>query len=159
MYDKTSPQGNKVPFIDTVLGATLPAVRTSGKKPRELAPLTLAYIGDTLYDLYVRTYLIENTDHKVHGLHMLSKRMVCAEGQARAFYAVQDMLTDEERDIFKRGRNAHIGTVPRHASIGDYRAATGFEAVLGYLLLSGEDERAAELMQAAIAATTPLNKE
>ena len=145
-------------IIETVRRAFLQdeSEPASAKKPREHSPLTLAYIGDTVYDLFVRAYLIENTDFKAHGLHMLSKRMVCAAAQAKAFESVKEILTDDERDAFRRGRNAHIGTVPKHATILDYRTATGFEALLGFLLLSGRDLRIVSLMRLAISATSPL---
>jgi len=116
------------------------------KEPRLASPLVLAYIGDTVYDLYVRSYWIFKSDLGAHGLHMACAKMVCAAAQAKAFRRIEGELTEEETGIFKRGRNAHMGTVPKNASIGDYRAATGLEALLGYLYLSGRDERINEIM-------------
>jgi len=116
----------------------------------QAAPLTLAYIGDTVYDLYVRTLLLQKSDAAVHSLHMMATKLVRASAQARVSERLLPLFTEQEAAVFRRGRNAHIGTVPRSASIGDYRAATGLEAVLGYLFLKGEDARIRELMTAAL---------
>ena len=124
----------------------LPGLPEAGRAPGQLSPLTLAYIGDTVYDLYVRTLLVETTDATAHGLHLQAAGRVCAAAQAAAFRRVAPLLTEEEQQVFKRGRNAHMGSVPKHASIADYRAATGLEALLGYLYLSGRDARLTELM-------------
>ncbi len=120
------------------------------KDPRLLSPLVLAYIGDTVYDLFVRTSAIERSDFGVRGLHGLSAGLVCAQAQAAAYHRIADMLTEAEQDVYKRGRNAHMGTVPKHASITDYRTATGLEALMGYLYLLGDDERLKTLMRAAL---------
>ena len=106
------------------------------KNPRLMNPLVLAYIGDTVYDLYVRSWLIEGSDATAHGLHVM----------AAGAMAIMEQLTEDELYIFKRGRNSHMGTVPKHAEMSDYRAASGLEALLGYLFLSGEDGRIRELM-------------
>lgn len=118
--------------------------------PVHLPPLTLAYIGDTIYDLYVRTYLINENDMSPHGLHIGSVRLVRASRQANVAKSILPLLNDTELSIYKRGRNAHIGTIPKSASIMEYRAATGLEALIGYLYLSGEDERLNELMGIAL---------
>ncbi len=123
------------------------------KDPRMVSPLVLAYIGDTVYDVFVRTLVIQKSDLGVRGLHGLSAGRVCAAAQAAAYRRVADMLTQEESDIYKRGRNAHMGTVPKHASITDYRTATGLEALVGYLYLAGRDERLQALMRAALMET------
>lgn len=116
----------------------------------QCAPLTLAYVGDTVYDLYVRTYLIDTLDATPHGLHMAAAKLVCAAGQTAAFRRVEGVLTPQEQAVYKRGRNAHSGTLPKHASVSDYHTASGFEALIGYLYLSGEDARIAQLMQLAL---------
>ncbi len=117
------------------------------KDPRQMSPLVLAYIGDTVYDLYIRTSLVSTSDLAVHGLHRLASTRVCALAQARAYHAIAESLDDEENSVYRRGRNAHMGTVPKHAAITDYRAATGLEALFGYLYLMGRDERLTELMR------------
>lgn len=113
----------------------------------QIAPAVLAYIGDTVYDLYVRTALIHASAAGNHTLHLRSAERVNAAAQAAAYRAVEPQLTEAERDIWRRGRNAHSGVVPRHASAADYRAATGFEALVGYLYLTGGDARLTELMR------------
>lgn len=126
-----------------------------GRDAAQTAPLTLAYIGDTVYDLYVRTLLLHQSDSTVHGLHLLASGMVRASAQAQASERILPLMTEQEAAVFRRGRNAHLGTVPRSASIADYRAATGMEALLGYLYLKGDDARIRELMRAALLHETP----
>ena len=115
-----------------------------------LPALTLAYIGDTVYDLYVRTLLVRRRPAGAHALHVAAAGQVCAAGQAAAFRRVEPLLTGEELAVYRRGRNAHSGTVPKHASIADYRVATGLETLVGYLYLTGNDARLGELMQTAL---------
>lgn len=117
------------------------------KDPTQLAPLSLAYIGDTVYDLFVRTLLIETTTLTVRDLHTRAAKLVCAKAQAEAFRRIEPTLSEDELAVFRRGRNAHIGTVPKSASIMDYRTATGLEALVGCLYLSGENDRLIEIMR------------
>ncbi|MBR4435344.1 MAG: Mini-ribonuclease 3 [Clostridia bacterium] len=117
------------------------------KDPTQLAPLSLAYIGDTVYDLFVRTMLLDSTTLTVHGLHQRAAKLVCAKAQAAAFRRIEPMLTESELSVFRRGRNAHIGTVPKSTSIMEYRTATGLEALIGCLYLSGENGRLGEIMK------------
>ncbi len=121
-----------------------------GADPLALPALTLAYLGDTVYDLYVRTVLAETLHAQVHTLHLAAAKCVCAKGQADAFRRIEPLLSEEELSAFRRGRNAHSGTVPKHADVRDYRVATGLEALLGYLYVKGADARIAELMRAAL---------
>ena len=125
----------------------LPEPRGEMKDPTQLGPLVLAYIGDTVFDLYVRSMLIANTDLTAHGLHIAAAKRVCASAQAICYKKAEHMLTDEEAAVFRRGRNSHMGTIPKNASIGDYRAATGIEAVIGWLYLKNRDGRINELMR------------
>lgn len=118
--------------------------------PLSLPALTLAYLGDTVYDLYVRTALAENLRLPMRALHLEAAKHVCAAGQAQAYRRIADHLTESEQAAFRRGRNAHSATVPKHADVRDYRVATGFEALLGHLYLLGEDERIGELMRLAL---------
>lgn len=128
---------------------------------RQLPALTLAYIGDTVYDLYIRTQLVHTVDGNAHALHMAASKLVCAAGQAAAFRRIEPRLTEEELSVFRRGRNAHNGTVPKNAHISDYRIATGLEALIGYLYWTGQDARLTELMRAATetAAEIPIENE
>lgn len=116
-------------------------------KAAQLPVLNLAFVGDTVFDLYVRTMLTVNVDAKVHELHLLSTKRVCAKGQTESFRKIEPLLSEEELGIYKRGRNSHLGTVAKNASISDYRTATGVEALIGYLYLMGRDERLTELMK------------
>ena len=127
--------------------------------PRQIPALNLAYVGDTVYDLYVRAYLIHTHPETVHNLHLLSARMVCAQGQARAFFALEPLLTEEELAIYRRGRNAHSGTVPKNANVMDYRVATGLETLLGHLWVLGREERVDELMAVAVQVNEEAGKE
>ena len=128
-----------------MIRSALPAA--AHKAPAQLPILNLAYIGDTVFDLYVRTMLVSDVDARVHELHLMSAKRVCAGGQAQAFGRIEPMLSEEELGIYKRGRNSHMGTVAKNASIADYRTATGLEALIGYLFLCGRDDRLTELMK------------
>ncbi|MFZ5974428.1 MAG: Mini-ribonuclease 3 [Bacillota bacterium] len=112
--------------------------------------LALAYVGDTVYDLFVRTVLVCTRALPVHDLHVEASNSVNAGAQARAAHALMDEFTEEELSVYKRGRNAKSHTVPKNANVSDYRAATGLEAVLGYLYLSGREDRAFELLARAM---------
>ena len=118
--------------------------------PLSIPALTLAYLGDTVYDLFVRTYLAETLHLRMHALHLEAAKLVCAKGQAIAFRRIEPLLTEEEQAAYRRGRNAHSGTVPKNADVRDYRVATGLEALLGYLYVKGEDARIGALMRLAI---------
>ncbi len=112
---------------------------------RMMHPLILAYIGDTVYDLFVRTYLIFTNDVKVHQLHLMSISFVKAQSQSEALHNIEESLTEDEKYIVKRGRNAKSGTIPKNADVTEYRWATGFESLLGYLYLTGQEKRLCEI--------------
>ncbi|MBV1759392.1 MAG: Mini-ribonuclease 3 [Dethiosulfatibacter sp.] len=117
------------------------------KDPRLMSPLQLAYIGDAVYELLVRSYLIENHDMNVNDLHRKAILFVKAEAQAEAFRFVENDLTEEELRIVKRGRNAKSVTVPKNAKLADYKYATGLEALFGYLFMSNQTQRIEELFE------------
>lgn len=121
-------------------GAPLP--RFAAADARGLHPLVLAYVGDAFFNLYVRTRLLAFEQNRVRVLHGHGARMVSATLQARALRELEAGLAEDELAVVRRGRNAK-SSVPKSASVGDYRASTGFEALLGYLYLSGDDERLA----------------
>jgi len=123
---------------------------TGRRDVRRMNALALAYVGDTVYDLFVRTQLACTRALPVHDLHVQASERVNAGAQARAAHALMDEFTEEERAIFRRGRNAKSRTVPKNADVGDYRAATGLEAVLGFLYLTGREDRAFELLAKAV---------
>ena len=109
---------------------------------RQLNPLVLAYIGDSVYDLFIRTYLISNNRNmNVNHINIKAVSFVKAHSQSSLIRELIDQLTDEEILIFKRGRNAKSGTTPKNADVVEYRAATGFEALLGYLYLKEDNNR------------------
>ncbi len=109
-------------------------------------PLVLAYLGDVVFDLYIRERLIEGKYRDAHDLHMKKIRFVNAGAQAYILRMLEETLTDREKDVVRYGRNAHTNTVPKNANISDYHVATGFEALLGYLKLSGQEERLGQLL-------------
>ncbi|HZK35010.1 MAG TPA: ribonuclease III domain-containing protein [Bacillota bacterium] len=112
---------------------------------RMMNPLVLAYIGDTVYDLFIRTYLIYSYDTPVHQLHVKATTFVKAASQSETLHDIESSLTKEEMNIVKRGRNAKSGTIPKHADVSEYRWATGFESLLGYLYLLGKRERICQI--------------
>jgi ribonuclease-3 family protein len=113
---------------------------------RMMHPLVLAYIGDTIYDLFVRTYLAMSYKVPVHQLHIKSIDFVRAKAQADTLHHIEGFLTQEEQDVVRRGRNAKPGSMPKNADMMDYRWATGFESLLGYLYFLGRDERLFEIL-------------
>ncbi len=110
------------------------------------SPLTLAYIGDAVYDLIVRTVVVERGNRPVNLLHRTAVRYVNAGAQAALIGALADDLTEEETAVYRRGRNAKSHTMAKNASVEDYRKATGMEALLGYLYLSDRFDRILELI-------------
>lgn len=114
--------------------------------PRQLPPLVLAYIGDAVYELYVRSFLVAQGKLKVNQLHQESTALVNAGAQARFLHQLEDFLTDEEKGIARRGRNVKTGHVPKNADMIDYHFSTGFEALIGYLFLTGQEERLNKIM-------------
>ncbi len=120
-----------------------------GLDPMQYNPLALAYIGDTIYDLYVRTKVLAVGNRHVTQMHKDSVKFVKAHSQAVSMHALESALTDEEMRIYKWGRNAKSNTVPKNADVGDYRTATGFETLIGYLYLKSENERLESLLDIA----------
>ena len=107
-----------------------------------MSPLVLAYIGDTIYESYIREYLIrKNINKKVNDLQKSAVKYVKAKAQATIMHELESELTEEELRIYKRGRNQKSHTSPKNADIIDYKHATGFEALVGYLYLGNEKER------------------
>ena len=111
------------------------------KQALNVNPIVLAFVGDAVYTLYVRKKLTIQTDFKAGEMQKLSTSEVNANAQALFVKEIMDILTEEELGVFKRARNAKKGTKAKHASVVDYNMATGFEAVLGFLYLTGQNER------------------
>lgn len=118
---------------------------------RSYSALTLAYIGDVVYDLIIRTVVVGKGNRPVNDLHRLTVKYVSAPAQAKMVQALSGLLTEEERAVFQRGKNTKPHTKAKNASISDYLKATGFEAVIGYLYLTDNMERALELVKKGIA--------
>ena len=116
---------------------------------KRMKPLALAYIGDTIFDLYIRSRIVLTTEEAPKLMHTEAVRYVKAASQAQMMKQILDVLTEEEVEAFKRGRNQKSLTVPKNASLIDYKWATGFEALLGYLYVLGREERLYELMKLA----------
>ena len=112
---------------------------------RAISSIGLAHMGDAVFEILVRTWLCEQGKATGKGLHQATIRMVCAESQAEKAEKILPELTEEELAVFKRGRNAHVKSVPGHASRAQYGEATALEALLGWLYLAGRRERINEL--------------
>ncbi len=117
----------------------------SDNSPKQLSPQTLAFMGDTVYDLLARDYIIFEANRPVGELNKRKVKLVNCESQAKSAAYIIDILTEEEASLYKRGRNANVKTVPKNACAADYHSATGLEALFGYLYLNGENERIKEL--------------
>lgn len=118
--------------------------------PDEISPLTLAFLGDGVYDLLVREYLVTKANRPVGKLNNEKVSIVCCKTQANTAKILMDYLTEKETAIYKRGRNANTNSVPKNAKVADYHSATGLEALFGYLYLSGEIKRIKELFDIII---------
>ncbi|MEG1447826.1 MAG: ribonuclease III domain-containing protein [Oscillospiraceae bacterium] len=118
---------------------------------RELSPLTLAFVGDGVYEIMVREQMaIKFGSMPTSKLHNYGVKMVKATYQSKVYGVLEEMLTESELSVLKRGRNAHSSTVPKNADPVEYRRATGVESLFGYLYLNGETQRAKELFLLAV---------
>lgn len=114
------------------------------------SPLVLAYIGDAVYEAYVRCHIVSAGNMPVHKLHKAATGFVKAKAQSDLMEKILPLLTEEETAVFKRGRNAKSATSPKNADIVDYRRATGFEALVGYLYIAKKKDRLIELLDSCI---------
>lgn len=112
-----------------------------------MPPLVWAYIGDAVYELYIRTNLVNNTKLNPHKLHIEAIKYVKAQAQAKILETITETLTEEEKDIVRRGRNAQNHHLPKNANLAEYSHATAFEALIGYLYLTKQDERLKEVLE------------
>lgn len=115
----------------------------------QLSPLVLAFVGDAVFNLFIRSRLVMKKKESAHKMHVKAINYVKASAQSKIVSKLQDKLNDDEKIIFKRGRNSKSATIPKHADVLDYRKATAFEAVLGYLYLLGMHERLEEILNMA----------
>ncbi|HOQ07165.1 MAG TPA: Mini-ribonuclease 3 [Clostridiales bacterium] len=114
------------------------------------SPLALAYVGDAVYELYIRTLLLSKGNAPVHKLHRQSVAYVKAKAQSDVIHKLLEKLDPVEQDVVRRGRNAKSGTVPKNADISDYRYATGFETLLGYLYIKQDFKRLLEVLRISV---------
>ena len=126
---------------ETLLSNLFSSQKLSKTEAKQFSPLTLAFLGDAVYSLLVREMLLKTANRPTNALHKESIKLVNANCQAEMIKKVLPLLTEEEDAIFKRGRNAHSGHVPKNQSDADYRYATGLETLYGYLYLIGDFER------------------
>jgi len=112
-----------------------------------LSPLTWAYVGDAVYELYIRTNLVNKTKLKPHKLHIESIKYVKAKAQANMLKSIEEQLSDEEKNIVRRARNAENHHLPKNADIADYMYSTAFEGLIGYLYLTKNDKRLKEILE------------
>ena len=119
--------------------------------PKQLSPQTLAFIGDTVYDMLAREYLVCEANRPVGELNRRKVELVNCETQSKAVKQLMPILTEDEVSVYKRGRNAFTKNTPRNADVADYHAATGLEALFGYLYLNGEISRLNELFELILA--------
>lgn len=119
------------------------------KDLREYSSVVLAYIGDAVFELMVRTHSVASGNRKIKDIHHATVDVVKAENQARIVRQIFEELSEEEQEIFRRGRNAKTSP-PKNADMNDYRLSTGFEALLGYLYLQGDEERLNDLIHQAL---------
>lgn len=117
---------------------------------RAYSPLTLAYMGDAIYDLIIRSVIVERANRSANDLHKKAIRYVKAETQAKMIQALLNELTEDEEAVYKRGRNAKSYTTAKNATMSDYRKATGFEALMGFLYLTGQTDRLLYLVKRGI---------
>lgn len=136
--------------MDTLLRAPCPDMR-------RMSALDLAFIGDGVYDLLAREYLLQGGPSPVKKLHVKKTALVCCRAQAMALRELWRELSPDEQDVALRGRNAHVGHVPKNAETADYHGATGLEALFGWLYLRGDADRARELFLMAARVLTGEN--
>ncbi len=117
------------------------------KEAGQLHPLALAYMGDALQEVFVRQYLLSQPNHKPNHMHREATRYVSAKAQAKALERLMPVLTEEESDVVKRGRNAKSGAAPKNTDVLVYRHSTGLECLFGYLYYQGRTDRLQELLQ------------
>lgn len=123
---------------------------------RTCSPQVLAYIGDGVYELIVRTILVERKNRQANDLHKMASRYVKASAQAAMILAIREELSEEEHHAYKRGRNARTFSMAKHATMSEYRQATGFEALMGYLYLTGRMTRMIDLVKMGMERTGGL---
>ena len=133
--------------MDTSINFLKEMFQLEDRDLRTYSPLTLAYIGDGIYDLVIRTILVKKGNCPVNQLHRRASSLVKASAQSAMMEILEPVLTEEEHSVYRRGRNAHSATMAKNATMADYRRATGFEALMGYLYLKEDYQRMLELIR------------
>lgn len=116
----------------------------------QMSPLVWAYIGDSVYEQYIRNYLVTNTKYKPHKLHIEATKFVKASAQANILLKLENVLTEEEKEIVRRTRNTENHHVAKNASVQDYMYATAFEGLIGYLHLTKQKERLSQILELSL---------
>lgn len=125
-------------------------LKRSKEEVNLMSPLTWAYVGDGVYELYIRTKLVNETNMKPHALHIEAIKYVKAQAQAEILNKIYDELTDEEKEIVRRGRNAENHHLPKNANVQEYMYSTAYEALIGYLYLTQQTERLQEILRISV---------
>ena len=136
--------------METSLNQLKELFQLEDKDIRTYSPLTLAYLGDAAYEIIIRTILVKKGNCPVNELHKRASSLVKASAQSAMIQKLEGEFSEEEHSVYKRGRNAHSATMAKNASMSDYRRATGFEALMGYLYLKNEYTRMIELIRMGI---------
>lgn len=123
---------------------------TMNHKANSYSPLALAYIGDGVYEMFIRTYVLNKGNAPVNKMHKASRDLVRASSQAKMYHVIEEHLTEEERAVLRRGRNAKSISIPKNGDVTEYRHATGLEALIGYLYIDGQIERIKTLIDLGI---------
>lgn len=134
------------------IGEKAPFYFPPHKIPSQMNPLVLAYMGDAVYEMFIRQHVISLSNHRPNELHRAATRYVSAKAQAKALDVLLPLLSEEEADVVRRGRNAKSGSSPKNTDILVYRHSTAFECLLGYLFYCGRHDRLEELMRITIPA-------
>ena len=150
LNDMSETNGLNEENLSSLKGMLHQLFHLEDKDLRTYSPLTLAYIGDGVYELVIRTILVKKGNCPVNQLHRKASSLVKAGTQSSMMEVIEPMLTEEEHSVYRRGRNAHSPTMAKHATMADYRRATGFEALMGYLYLKDDFSRIIELVRAGI---------
>ena len=132
-------------MMDNTIFSFLPA-----KGPNLMNPLALAFVGDAVYDLFIRQFVASKPNHRPHHLHLESTRYVSAKAQAKTLERLMPLLTEEELNMVRRGRNAKSGTVPKNTDVLVYRHSTAFECLIGYLYYQQNFTRLHEIMMISV---------
>lgn len=137
-------------MIENTFSKFLEQFSFSENEINNMAPLVLAYVGDAVYEVFIRTLLVSEGNIPVHKLHKRSIEYVKAKAQSDIIHRIMEKLNPDEHDVVRRGRNAKSGTIPKNADVTEYKYATGFESLIGYLYLRKDYDRLMEVLKMAI---------